>query len=616
MGTVLLKEEEIKRIGIDSFRIPISRKNVKDFAMPLTNINFKDLREFYDRFKKMSKDGNYLYINQRTFIELNLIQKHIAPVVFDYFSTKEKVNFYELYLTCIWTANGRISHKVKYIFCLMCQDKKTMNYDEFMFVFQNSVNGLIKISKNQPRLKYELLEIASLKAFSSSDIGNNQELTQEDVKLWIAFNSEFESFLNEFDAPKTYNVPGSVFANFKSNRNFEYFESHVLTAKGGKKTIKRSMTVIPRKGLDSETSTDMVWTNNTQVKTIYKFQIKQANTLLKKNHMKFDSNISSEKSDDSLTVPKEPKFKKLKLSSKVIEGSKITVFSQKARDEQKHKSEGQKMFRISSRKKKDLQTPSPNTSKSKKKVLKNDLCTISIKSKSTTTCLTQRVPKIWENMDKENTNKMNQDLEAVGYTTCQRNNSDKYNDAQIGGKIIKPEKCIKQISKSQIDVSKLKPKKRVKDTYQAQMKVFSSIEKDRIKDFNNHNNFLNTFEKSRPPQLHRVLGMSSVITNADLNRGNCRYVAQKSFIPVKPIRMKKSSSTKEIPSTKDCFKEFLEIVGKNENVQETITEPVSVQVRSKKKRFLTGKIQFVNSSLISARSSVNSKPLVCSILNK
>jgi hypothetical protein len=86
MGMVQLKPEEEVIYGLSSFKIPVNKKRIKIVAKPLVGLTLKEIRDFYIKFKFASRGthiciksyhigGNYLYISQRTFIELNLMNK-------------------------------------------------------------------------------------------------------------------------------------------------------------------------------------------------------------------------------------------------------------------------------------------------------------------------------------------------------------------------------------------------------------------------------------------------------------------------------------------------------------------------------------------------------------
>ena len=152
--------------------------------------------------------------------------------------------------------------------------------------------------KRSPKLDPDLIEVASLKAFSSADIGLNDNLTKEDVKLWISFNNELESFLQEFDCPKSYRIPSSLLDPFPFVVDLEYFETSVLNTQNIKLNISKSLTLNLKKGLRKNNSTNLLRKNNGQVKPSDKFEIRRANALLKKNYLKFRSLSSSKESEE------------------------------------------------------------------------------------------------------------------------------------------------------------------------------------------------------------------------------------------------------------------------------------------------------------------------------
>lgn len=246
------------------------------------------------------------------------MQKYIAPLVFDAFQHKNKLNFYEIYFMIIWTSYSRITHKIKYIFTLMLGNKDKITFGEFWFVFQNTISGLKKMFKNKIKTKWDLMELAAKKAFDSADIWVNNTLTLEDIRLWIKFNVDFELFLHEFDCPKYYNVPSLVFKPFIYKTNFEYFDRQTLNTQNIKKNIIKSLSMNFRRSVTRSLSSDMLWDLNTDVKPQRKFEVKQANALLKKNNVKFDypsSSSESEISDDSFdSLIKDPVIKKFLLT--------------------------------------------------------------------------------------------------------------------------------------------------------------------------------------------------------------------------------------------------------------------------------------------------------------
>jgi hypothetical protein len=187
------------------------------------------------------------------------------------------MNFYEIYFVVIWTSYSKILDKIKYIFSLMIGNKKNITFNEFWFVFQNTISGFKKMFKGKMRLKWNLLELAAKKAFKSADIKDYNALRIDDVEQWIIFNKEFELFLHAFDSPDSYFISRKVFKPFLYDIDFEYFDKQTLNTQRIKNDIMKSLS-----------------NRHRGVLTHGMIALKKAHGMLKNNNTKFNHPPSSE----------------------------------------------------------------------------------------------------------------------------------------------------------------------------------------------------------------------------------------------------------------------------------------------------------------------------------
>jgi hypothetical protein len=208
-----------------------------------------------------------------------------------------KANFYEIFFVAVWTADSSISDKIKFLFMIISRGE-FVTFEQFYFVFLNSARGFLRIHKGKRRISQKMLELAARKAFRSADIRERNELSIDEVRLWIKFNSEFEVFLESFTNDFTQRTDQKVFKPFLYKIEIDYFDRHVLNTQKVKVNISRSLSLNFKKENDQE----LLWKYAKIVKPSDKFEIRKANALLKKNIMKFDysSHSTSEASIESL----------------------------------------------------------------------------------------------------------------------------------------------------------------------------------------------------------------------------------------------------------------------------------------------------------------------------
>lgn len=104
--------------------------------------------------------------------------------------------------------------------------------------------------KGKHKISKPLVELAAAKAFRSADISQRNNLTFAEIRLWISFNAEFETFLNDFSCPPSTKIDSRLFKPFVYELDYENFDKNALNTQAVKLNISRSLTLNFKKNLD------------------------------------------------------------------------------------------------------------------------------------------------------------------------------------------------------------------------------------------------------------------------------------------------------------------------------------------------------------------------------